>query len=474
MRRSLAGVALAVTSMVALSFLIPLAVLVMSLAREQSITAAEQPAAAMAPILTLTTDPDDLRESMAGLDRAEHLAIHLPDSRPIGTSHAPADLLERAKRGRESISQDVPGGGWIYLQPVVLPQDRVAVVENYVPESDLTRGVAASWTVMVVLAIGLLIGSVLVADRLGAKVVRSSKQLAQASYVLGEGNLSTRVVPMGPSELRDAGVAFNAMADRMTELLAIERELVADLSHRLRTPLTALHLATERMGPSPESGRVEAAVGALEAELQAIITAARTPLAMGPMGRALRDAGSPSPSPSVPSSPSSAGSDQTPGERCEAGEVIRRRAGFWAVLAAQQDRTCTLDIAEEATTVDLAHDDIAAVVDALVGNVFRYTADGTAFAIAVDRTAQAVELRVEDAGPGIPDPDAALARGSSTSSTGLGLDIVRRAASATGGTVHIARAALGGASVRVTFGLSTDIARSTLKGRRRRGGKRRV
>ncbi|MFG2712384.1 ATP-binding protein [Streptomyces goshikiensis] len=480
MRRSLAGVALAVTSMVALSFLIPLAVLVMSLAREQSITAAEQPAAAMAPILTLTTDPDDLRESMAGLDGAEHLAIHLPDSRAIGTSHAPADLLERAKRGRESISQDVPGGGWIYLQPVVLPQDRVAVVENFVPESDLTRGVAASWTVMVVLAIGLLIGSVLVADRLGAKVVRSSKQLAQASYVLGEGNLSTRVVPMGPSELRDAGVAFNAMADRMTELLAIERELVADLSHRLRTPLTALHLATERMGPSPESGRVEAAVGALEAELQAIITAARTPLAMGPMGRALRDAGSPSPSlstspsPSMPPSPSSAGSGQAPAERCEAGEVIRRRAGFWAVLAEQQGRPCTLDIAEEATTVDLAHDDIAAVVDALVGNVFRYTADGTAFAIAVDRTAQAVELRVEDAGPGIPDPDAALARGSSTSSTGLGLDIVRRAASATGGTVHIARGALGGASVRVTFGLSTDIARSALRGRRRRGGKRRV
>ncbi|MEV6572489.1 HAMP domain-containing sensor histidine kinase [Streptomyces sp. NPDC051577] len=482
MRRSLAGVALAVTSMVALSFLIPLAVLVMSLAREQGITAAEQPAAAMAPILTLTTDPDDLRESMAGLDRAEHLAIHLPDARELGTSHAPAELLERAKRGRESISQDVPGGGWIYLQPVVLPHDRVAVVENFVPEDDLTRGVAASWTVMLVLAVGLLIGSVLVADRLGAKVVRSSKELAQASYVLGEGNLDTRVVPMGPSELRDAGVAFNAMADRMTELLAIERELVADLSHRLRTPLTALHLATERMGPSLESGRVEAAVGALEAELQAIITTARTPLAMGPMGRALRDAGDTGDNGDAgvaggKRATTATGPGEPAGERCEAAEVIRRRAGFWAVLAEQQGRRCSLRIAEEATTVDLAHDDVAAVVDALVGNVFRYTTDGTEFAIAVDRTAQAVELLVEDAGPGIPDPDQALTRGSSTGSTGLGLDIVRRAASATGGTVRIGRAALGGASVRVTFGLSTDsgptgTTRRSLRGRRRRGGAR--
>ncbi|MET9886168.1 HAMP domain-containing sensor histidine kinase [Streptomyces sp. NPDC006430] len=461
MRRSLAGVALAVTSMVALSFLIPLAALVMSLVKAQSVTAAEQRAAALAPVLTLTTDPSALRESTASLDATEHLVVHLPDDRVLGSSHAPAELLQRAQQGRESISQQIPSG-WICLQPVVLPGDQVAVIENFVPEKELTRGVKASWAVMSLLAVGLIGGSVLVADRLGAKVVRSSKRLAQASRALGQGNLDTRVDPMGPKELRDAGVAFNAMAHRMTELLAVERELVADLSHRLRTPLTALQLASERMAGSPESARVEAAVRELETELQAIITAARTPLAVGPMGHGMRGDET-----STADRPTGAGPS---GPRCEAADVIRRRTAFWSVLAEQQNRPCSLELTEEPAPVSLSDDDIAAVVDALIGNVFRHTPPGTPFGVRVLRSAQAVELVVEDAGPGIPEPDRALSRGSSTGSSGLGLDIARRAAAVTGGSMDIARGPNGGAHITVVFALAPPL----LSERRPRASRRRT
>ncbi|MFJ9643170.1 ATP-binding protein [Streptomyces sp. NPDC101206] len=463
MRRSLAGVALAVTSMVALSFLIPLAALVMSLVKEQGVTAAEQRAAALAPVLTLTTDPAALRESAASLDAAEHLVVHLPDSGPLGSSRAPAALLERAQKGRESISREVPGG-WICLQPVVLPGDRVAVIENFVPEEELTRGVMESWAVMCFLAVGLIAGSVLVADRLGAKVVRSSKRLAQASHALGQGDLETRVDPMGPRELRDAGVAFNAMAHRMTELLAVERELVADLSHRLRTPLTALHLASERMAGTPESARVEAAVGELETELQAIIAAARTPLAVGPMGQGMLGTETP-----TASGVRAAGTPEGAGPRCEVADVVRRRTAFWAVLAEQQDRSCSVDLTPEPTAVGLSDDDIAAVVDALIGNIFRHTAPGTPFGVHVVRTAQTVELVLEDGGPGIPEPERALSRGSSTGSTGLGLDIAQRAATATGGSMRIGRSPLGGAHITVTFALAAP----ALSGRRSRISRRR-
>ncbi|MFD3806859.1 sensor histidine kinase [Streptomyces sp. NPDC058611] len=467
MRRSLAGVALAVTSMVALSFLIPLAALVMSLVKEQGVTAAEQRAAALAPVLTLTTDPAALRESAASLDASEHLVVHLPGSGALGSSKAPAALLERAQRGRESISQEIPDG-WICLQPVVLPGDEVAVIENFVPEAELTRGVKESWAVMLFLAVGLIAGSVLVADRLGAKVVRSSKRLAQASHALGRGDLDTRVEPMGPRELRDAGVAFNAMAHRMNELLAVERELVADLSHRLRTPLTALHLASERMAGTPESARVEAAVDELEAELEAIIAAARTPLAVGPMGQGMLGTEQP-----AGRSPSGSGASGASGPRCEAADVVRRRTAFWTVLAAQQNRSCSLDLTQEPTAVGLSDDDVAAVVDALIGNVFRHTAAGTPLGVRVVRTAQAVELVVEDGGPGIPEPDRALSRGSSTGSTGLGLDIAQRAASATGGTMRITRGPLGGAHITVTFALAPQSPsghRSRISRRRGRKG----
>lgn len=109
------------------------------------------------------------------------------------------------------------------------------------PDDVLTRGVVLSWSVMTGLvmaglAVVLLGGSVLVADRLGSAVVTAAKRLAEASRRLGTGSLETRVQPKGPPELKEAGTAFNTMADRMTDLLAVERELVADLSHRLRTP----------------------------------------------------------------------------------------------------------------------------------------------------------------------------------------------------------------------------------------------
>jgi anti-sigma regulatory factor (Ser/Thr protein kinase) len=117
--------------------------------------------------------------------------------------------------------------------------------------------------------------------------------------------------------------------------------------------------------------------------------------------------------------------------------------------------------------VPLARSELVAALDALLGNVFRYTPQGTAFEVAVSRKDGYVALRVDDAGPGIDDPDRALRRGSSDrGSTGLGLDIVRRAAIAGHGSVDIARSALGGASVVV---LLADAERPSAAPRQRLG-----
>jgi signal transduction histidine kinase len=69
----------------------------------------------------------------------------------------------------------------------------------------------------------------------------------------------------------------------------------------------------------------------------------------------------------------------------------------------------------------------------------------------LDAATAGFELTVEDAGPGMTE--AALERGvSGAASTGLGLDIVRRSAELTGGTITLDRSELGGACVRVRFG----------------------
>src|SRR5258706_305170 len=64
---------------------------------------------------------------------------------------------------------------------------------------------------------------------------------------------------------------------RRGELMATERELVADLSHRLRTPLTALRLEAERARGFESDGRLALAVQAMEREVDHLIDTARRP-----------------------------------------------------------------------------------------------------------------------------------------------------------------------------------------------------
>ncbi|MGW3045396.1 sensor histidine kinase [Kitasatospora sp. NPDC001159] len=447
MRSALATVALAVTVMVTVSFLVPLALLLRTHVQTQAMLAAEQRVNTTMPLLTLDPDQPDLAKAVARTDTTGQLCIHLPDGSRLGTTHAETPLLNRATQGRTTLTGDVPGGR-DYLQPVLLDHDQIAVIEEFVPDSELNRGLTRAWTIMALLATGLVIGSVLVADRLGARVVRASRKLSHAAAAFGAGDLGTRVEPTGPPELRAVGDAFNTMADRVRQLLATERELVADLSHRLRTPMTALRLAAERIGSAPAAPQLAKAVEQLEAELDAIIVAARTPLSTRPT-RAQSGI--------APGGTGAGRLDPAPGESCQVSEVAAHRVGFWAVLAEQQGRACTFEATDEPTPVQLPADHVAAVVDALVGNVFRHTPDGTRFTVSVRRTAQSVVLVVEDGGPGIADPVVALSRGASgAGSTGLGLDIARNAAESTRGSLRIGAGPLGGARVELDLALATQ------------------
>jgi signal transduction histidine kinase len=82
-------------------------------------------------------------------------------------------------------------------------------------------------------------------------------------------------------------------------------------------------------------------------------------------------------------------------------------------------------------------------VDALLGNVFAHTPEGTAFGVAVrPRAGGGAEVTVSDAGPGTRTP--AVERGQSgAGSTGLGLDIARRTAESSGGRLRIETSADG-------------------------------
>jgi signal transduction histidine kinase len=423
MRWALVRVALATTTMVALAFLVPLALIVHQIAEERAVTDAERQASAMVTVLAITTDraalSQALRSSPAG--QKNRLALHLPYGAPLGASHARVDDVALAADRRRTFTADASsGGGQVYLQHTTLPEGADAVIEVYLPEADLTRGVTPAWVALSVVALTLVLGSVFVADRLGAKVVGSARGLAKAARAFGSGDLKVRVDPGGPPELAEAGKSFNTMAARVVQFLDGERELAADLSHRLRTPLTALRLDVEGLGDGTDADRIRLAVSTLEREIDTIIKTARRPL-----------------------------SERGP-ERCDLAEVLSERLSFWSALAEDQDRQWDLSGAERPTLVPVARAELSAVVDALLGNVFRHTPHGTAFAVAMRSDRRGVTLVVEDAGPGVANPRAAVRRGASGGgSTGLGLDIARRVAESTGGSIHFDRGRLGGARIKL-------------------------
>ena len=104
-----------------------------------------------------------------------------------------------------------------------------------------------------------------------------------------------------------------------------------------------------------------------------------------------------------------------PGEPsgCDAAQVLRDRIGFWSALAEDQGRPCQLIGADRPVRVPVPRSDLAAAADALIGNVFRHTAEGTGFAVTLHPGRDVVLIFFADAGPGIGNPNAALRRGSS-------------------------------------------------------------
>ncbi|MFD9000513.1 ATP-binding protein [Streptomyces sp. NPDC059582] len=458
MRWALVRVCLAVTAMVVVAFAVPLGLVIKEMARDRAFSNAEREAAAIVPALSITTDRDQLERVVASAGSDAGMAVHIPEvdgkaAVDLGRQRAAdEDIATVRKLGRASTTE-VPGGSTL-LQPVALSSGAMAVVEVYVPESEVSNGVGTAWAVLAAVGAALVVGSVAVADRLGVRMVQPAQRLVESAHELGEGQLGARVPEEGPTELRLAAVAFNSMADQVVQLLANERELAADLSHRLRTPLTVLRLNAASLGDGPAAEQTRAAVAQLEREVDTIIRTARE------------------------AKPQTAAAG--PGAGCDAGEVVRERMAFWSALAEDEGRKVRVAGVDRPVRIPVARSDLAAALDALLGNVFRHTPEGTAFAVDVHNGEDAVIVLVSDAGPGIPDPAAAMARGrgsGSDGSTGLGLDIVRRLAESTGGDVRIGSSVLGGTEVRIWIQLDGREPvrrghRGTVRRRRRGAGVR--
>jgi signal transduction histidine kinase len=140
-------------------------------------------------------------------------------------------------------------------------------------------------------------------------------------------------------------------------------------------------------------------------------------------------------------------------EVSDATRVVASRAAYWQALAEDQERTMSVDLPRSALPVRVPEQDLVTCVDILLENVFAHTPDGTALSVRVSRReAGGAWIVVSDSGPGFSHPDPSRRGESSAGSTGLGLDIARRIAERSGGTLALGRSPQGGGAVTLGLG----------------------
>ncbi len=423
MRRRLRLLGLAVTSLLVVSYTVPLALLVARQADERARSKAERDVEAVSAdvvrrVVALGDAMDSAALGSALGDLPVGVAVVLPSGATIGADPEGSALVDEATSRREAVSQYTTGG-WEVALPV-LTRIGPVVVWTRVPPEDLRKGVPEAWTLLGVLGAILVGVSLLVADRIGRSLVRPVDDLAAAARRLAEGDLSARVEISEPEELSAVARALNTLAPRLEDLLVAEREAVADISHRLRTPLTTVRLQAESLADSEEREAMLARVDRMQRAVDEVIADVRRR------------------------------SDAGPGS-ADLAAVVADRLRFWSVIAEEQDRTVTAMVPPVEVVVPVSRAELGAAIDTLIGNVLTHTPRGVPFSVTV--RPDGPTLVVTDAGPGFPTGFDPTARGvSGVGSTGLGLDIVRRLAERCSGSVRVGAAPEGGALVEVRLG----------------------
>jgi signal transduction histidine kinase len=412
----------ATSSLVLVSFLVPLALVLRSFAANEAVSKATTQAQSLAPLVVGTGTLSGVVDQMNMQSGGSQITVFLPGRQMAGLPAPVTATVVKAAASGQSFTAVGPAGTEVLAAVQGLPggpavqgaPPGTAVIRIFVPNAVLRQGVARAWLLLVGLGLGLLAVSVVVADQLARSLVRPIAALAQASDLLATGDLTARATVAGPPEVRRAGSG---------DLLAHERETVADLSHRLRTPLTALRIDAESLRDVDEMTQLTADVDAVERTVNEIIRAARRPSGGGV------------------------------GALCDASMVINERAAFWRPLAEDQERPMMVEVAAGPVLVNVSSEDLAACTDVLLENVFSHTAEGAAFTVRLSRRAGGgAWLVIADDGPGFPDADPTERGRSSGGSTGLGLDIARRIAEASGGSLTIGRSTSGGGAVTVGLG----------------------
>lgn len=251
--------------------------------------------------------------------------------------------------------------------------------------------------------------------------VRPIRRLAAAADALGKGRDVPSFRLQGASEVRQAAAAFNLMRNRLQRQMSQRTEMLAGVSHDLRTPLTRMKLQIAMLGAStPGVKDLQGDVEEMESMVEGYLAFAR-------------------------------GEGGEPLSRINLREIIEDVASAARRQGADVDMS-----AEGALTLPVRKEAMRRCISNLVSNAARY---GRRIQLTAARTRDTVEICVDDDGPGIPEESRDMvfrpfsrldqSRNAETGGVGLGLTIARDVVHGHGGEIFLEDSPLGGLRARI-------------------------
>jgi two-component system sensor histidine kinase CpxA len=268
-------------------------------------------------------------------------------------------------------------------------------------------------------------------------------RLREASQQLAAGNLSTRADTRMSSRHDELGLLvndFNCMAERLEGLVNGQRQLIYDISHELRSPLTRLNVALdierERKGGDQALDQMQQDLERMNQMIERLLTLAKLDSAAA----------------------------SVPFESINLTELVTdivHSAGFELRKRSDKITMSSKEIFFVRGNTEL----LQSAIENVIRNAIRYNSSEEPVQVALERIESAAKITVRDHGPGVPPEDlqrifepfyrVATDRDRQTGGTGLGLAITQRAIRMHGGEVHAVNATRQGLAVHILLPLLT-------------------
>jgi signal transduction histidine kinase len=276
------------------------------------------------------------------------------------------------------------------------------------------------WGGLLAVALALLITFLL-----SRRILTPVRALTQTARRLGKGDFSQRIEYRDKGELGELAQAFNSMATDLERNEALRRNMVADVAHELRSPLSNIRGYLEAVSDgvvAPDAATIRSLNE--EANLLSRLVDDLQDLSLAEAGelKLIRQAE-------------------------DIGKLVNRGVAMIQGQAITKDVSVTVDLSDQLPLCNVDSHRISQVLHNLLNNALSHTPKGGAITVRARQRDNQVEVSVADTGEGIPSEDLPYiferfyrvdkSRSRATGGSGLGLTIARHLVEAHGGRIEV-------------------------------------